>query len=453
MIEQAVFQQFLSLVENLSGMSPPVSHQNHIRRELGKLQERYEMDAADLLAAIPDREDIRQEFLNSVTINETYFFREQRHFDFLRDTVFPMLVAERRRLQLWSVSCSTGEEAVSLAVLALDHGLQFVVLASDINMDVLQQLRSGRFSQRSFRQDGQDYHEMLKGRGRLVGDVATGYFELDQAVMGQLHIFGINVSADEYQPQQGEQFPTKVDVIFFRNTLLYMAMDKRPAIIDALVQRLNPGGWLFLSSAEVPFVEHPQLEIIEHGGLYCFRKRHHAPATTAPRAQTAADKSAAASAAAPSDKGTLAAPAPPAQYSQNESRAKQISMVLEAIHTGRVEEAENHLEKLSTDGLESYIESFLLGQLYRAREQASAAARQFALSFRRNPQFWPGRFYYALCIKENEPQIALDEFRTAAAGSSQGDFAFLLDGFDAGLFGQISRDWIEKLEKSGRPRR
>ena len=432
MIEQPVFEQLLSQVESIAGIAPPVSHQNYIRRELLKLLSRWDIDAPALLDAIRIRGDVRQDFLNCVTINETYFFREQRHFDFLRSTVLPQLSGLDRRLNFWSVSCSTGEEAVSLAVVAADYAaanapdpaISFTVHASDINANVLSQFRSGRFSLRSFRRDGSDYHDLLRTYGHSTGDATAGIFVVNPALLRNIHIFRVNVCGQDVSGQRNEQRPEMVDVVFFRNTLLYMTMDKRPAIIDSIVQQMAPGGWLFLSSSEVPFVEHNELEIVEHSGLYCFRKRQPAVVQSS----------------------VTRPPAPPPVRNMD----TQVAAVLTAIHTGRLEEAESRLDTLKAGGLEACIERFLRGQLYRSRNQIAAAAAQFARSFDHTPRFWPGRFYYALCIKDCDPQVALMEFRTIVAERQQiknnNEYTFLLDGFDPGLFEQMARDWIGQLE-------
>ena len=99
------------------------------------------------------------EVVNLVTVNETYFFREENQFDFLKREVFPKFMG--KNLSIWTCCCSTGEEPISLLALALSMNINLTIYASDIDSDALAVLERGKYSNFSLRSDGQKYHELL----------------------------------------------------------------------------------------------------------------------------------------------------------------------------------------------------------------------------------------------------------------------------------------------------
>ena len=128
------FAEMLMFIEQETGIRLPETAyreaENYLLRKLspldGGLQELFERIKTD-----PEE---RAEFLDSVTINETYFFREERQFKILDSLLFPgMKKTGKQKITLWSAACSSGEEAVSLGVLAAKHfGLENVTIYAEI---------------------------------------------------------------------------------------------------------------------------------------------------------------------------------------------------------------------------------------------------------------------------------------------------------------------------------
>ena len=120
-------------------------------------------------------------FLDSVSTNLTYFFRESQHFDFLTEVAMPALIEEKRkekssRIRVWSAGCSTGEEPYSLAMCilaALDssHKWDFRILATDISTKVLEFAAKGVYSDEKIQKVPQSlrslhFHKSLDETGR-----------------------------------------------------------------------------------------------------------------------------------------------------------------------------------------------------------------------------------------------------------------------------------------------
>ncbi|MEA3348949.1 MAG: CheR family methyltransferase, partial [Pseudomonadota bacterium] len=110
----------------------------------------------DLLYNGRDNEQEIVNLLDAISTNVTYFFREDKHFDFLVNTVIPELESTKkggakRKIRIWSAGCSTGEEPYTLAItfaenMALEKQ-DFRILATDISTNVLSHARKGIYDQ------------------------------------------------------------------------------------------------------------------------------------------------------------------------------------------------------------------------------------------------------------------------------------------------------------------
>lgn len=184
-------------------------------------------------------------FIDSVTINETYFFRNLPQFDMFREKVLPELTERKRRLRdysltIWSAGCATGEEPYSIAIEVAqaipDAALWNVrIVASDISLRCLDIASKGRYlpdklrdvpegyMAKCFRQAGEHY-EVKDGIKRLV---MFDYHNL-------IHENGL----------------ANIDIIFCRNVMIYFEVEEQKQIVARFARALNPEGYLFLGHAE-----------------------------------------------------------------------------------------------------------------------------------------------------------------------------------------------------------
>ena len=102
-------------------------------------------DYCDLL--VPDTVEF-EKLINAATTNETYFFREKSHFEFLQKTILPFY--RGKELVIWSGACSSGEEPISLYALLKFWGVKPKIYASDIDSNELDLFKKGVYSKYSF---------------------------------------------------------------------------------------------------------------------------------------------------------------------------------------------------------------------------------------------------------------------------------------------------------------
>lgn len=212
------------------------------------------------------------EFINCVTTNKTSFFREKHHFDFLRKTVVPELQAAakggaQKKVKVWSGASSTGEEVYSIAITLLDalpgDGWKIEVVGSDIDTGVLATAQRGVYPVDSLGSVDSSLHRRYFLRGK---DDMAGYVKVKPEVSRLVELKRINLM-DKQWPVEGP-----LDVIFFRNALIYFQQDIQDVFLRRMARLLKPGGYLFLGNSEhVPWL-HDILEPLNQT-MYRLRSR------------------------------------------------------------------------------------------------------------------------------------------------------------------------------------
>ncbi len=199
------------------------------------------------------------ELINAVTTNHTAFFRERHHFDHLGREVMPRLMQERAgrrgRIRIWSSACSSGEEAYSIAATCRDamgsrSDLDFRILATDIDTDILAKAEAGIYPADQFERLPADARTMLKLEGGGRGETRIAEDLRRLVSFKRLNLI-------ERWPMSGP-----FDVIFCRNVFIYFDTQTKASILDRFVALLSPGGFLYLGHSESLPSPHPQLRLI-----------------------------------------------------------------------------------------------------------------------------------------------------------------------------------------------
>ncbi len=192
-----------------------------------------------------NRDEELAAIIDIITVNETYFFREQNQLKAFSEEVLPELKKtnkDRKRLRIWSAGCSTGEEPYTLAMLILEKGLfpdwHIEIFGSDINQRVLQVARTGAYRKNSFRTTEpyflRKYFKADEGSDR-ISDGVKQYVNF--SYLNLLDPFKVKLVG-------------KMDVVFCRNVLIYFDHPSRRKVIDMFYERLVDGGYLLLGHAE-----------------------------------------------------------------------------------------------------------------------------------------------------------------------------------------------------------
>jgi chemotaxis protein methyltransferase CheR len=190
--------------------------------------------------------------VDHLTTNHTSFFREPRHFDFLRKTIFPAL-RTRSRIDIWSAACSSGEEPYSIAMSLLEESpreaaAKVRIKASDISTRMIEKAKRGVYPAERFEGIAvpllQRY--LLKGQ-----DEAANTFRFKNDIRAMIDFEYLNLM--EKLPE-GYICP----VIFCRNIMIYFDKPTQQSLVQRLSEHLEDGGYLLIGHSE-------SLNNISHG--------------------------------------------------------------------------------------------------------------------------------------------------------------------------------------------
>ena len=243
------FKLFRSLIYDQSGINLTQDRKDLLTNRLAKRIRKGGFESYrryyDYIMADQSGQELIQ-LLNMISTNLTYFFRESQHFNILRDSVLPKIIAAKqkkndRRVRFWSAACSTGEEVYSLLITVLPFltppsSWDFKVLGSDISTKVLSTAKKGEY----------DKHQ-LKGVDPLkipeIFQVNNHNLVVKPNLRQMVKFARLNLL---------EPFPFRgrFEVIFCRNVMIYFDQSTRERLVNKFHQFLTPGGYLFIGHSE-----------------------------------------------------------------------------------------------------------------------------------------------------------------------------------------------------------
>jgi chemotaxis protein methyltransferase CheR len=207
-----------------------------------------------------------QEFaalVESLVVNETYFFREYPPLEVLVREVLQPKAAAGGRVRVWSAACSTGEEPLTLAMMLDAAGLldRVELVASDISPRVLARAQGGLFGRRAVRQLpapalAQRYLQQ-EGEG----------WRVERRLVDAVHWRQVNLT----EPAQVAALGT-FDAVVCRNVLIYFRDETVRQVVGRLGERLGPGGVLLVGVSESLLRFSTEFVGEEHRGAFLYRK-------------------------------------------------------------------------------------------------------------------------------------------------------------------------------------
>ena len=223
-----------------------------ISRLSKRLRELGLNDFGSYIDYLKENEAELEVMFNLITTNVTRFFREQHHFDYLKEKYFPCVLKEAKKnnrpkkLRIWSSACSTGEEPYSLAILAHnffeDKDWEIEILASDINTEVLKIAQKGIYIKEKVKKIP---YELLKKYFRLGTGDNQGLFKVKKKLQKLIKFRQLNLTAKKPYPIE-----KPLDIIFCRNVFIYFNKQTQNYILDKFYNNLIDSGLLFMGHSE-----------------------------------------------------------------------------------------------------------------------------------------------------------------------------------------------------------
>ncbi|MCF8144191.1 MAG: chemotaxis protein CheR [Deltaproteobacteria bacterium] len=242
-ITMSQYRELSRLVYTASGIYLPESKLGLLKARIAKRLRILRIDTANEYISLvrQDAHEFRN-FIDAITTNHTFFFRENGHFEFILKHI-----DKSRHLNIWSAACSTGEEPYSLAVQLVDNAYDFHLYASDISDSVLKIAKTGIYPKeraqrvplpilrKYFQQGRNEWKDYVKVRGEVKKFTTFGKH---------------NLLSDSSRQQ--------FDIIFCRNVMIYFDNETRQKVVLNLCRALRAKGYLFVGMSE-------SLRGIEHG--------------------------------------------------------------------------------------------------------------------------------------------------------------------------------------------
>jgi chemotaxis protein methyltransferase CheR len=197
-------------------------------------------------------------FIDCISTNLTYFFREPKHFEFLDQIALPELILNKSndrhsRIRIWSAGCSTGEEPYSLVMCVLAHlpdpaKWDFRILATDISTKVLEVGLKGVYLKEKV---GKVPKDLQNKHFRRVRSLDKEFFEVNPMLKNIVTFRRLNL-------KENYPFSGPFDFIFCRNVMIYFDKETQQGLVQKMAGYLSPGGYLMVGHSEsLTGLEHP----------------------------------------------------------------------------------------------------------------------------------------------------------------------------------------------------
>lgn len=188
-----------------------------------------------------------QALINSLTVNETYFFREEYQLSCMVLRMLPEIASRKKkgeRIKIWSIPCSTGEEPYSIAIYLLEFwrdidDYDVEIIGSDIDTDVLEAAKKGLYTSRSI----QGLQKWIVNK--YFTQTGNGHYRISEDLIQAVEFVKVNlVDSAEMKRYRG------FDIVFCRNVLIYFDDASRRIAAGNLFDAMNPGGFICLGHSE-----------------------------------------------------------------------------------------------------------------------------------------------------------------------------------------------------------
>jgi chemotaxis protein methyltransferase CheR len=242
-------QRFCEFLYRRTGMSLTEGKRYFIDR---RLQERIAATGSlsfqayfSLLRADADHEI--EHLINSFTVNETYFYREDHQLRCMTESLLGAIVSRKKpggTVRIWSIPCSTGEEPYSIALWLMENwpkvdDYNIEIAGSDIDTRALKAAAAGIYGDRALMRLSRDVID------RYFRPVADGNHQIDKGLRNSIEFTRANL-VDPRDVAQYRDF----DLIFCRNVLIYFDDASRRQAAENLYDCLRPGGYICLGHSE-----------------------------------------------------------------------------------------------------------------------------------------------------------------------------------------------------------
>lgn len=276
-IDEKLIDKISSLVHSYSGICLESSNKRLLEKKIEAQMNLLSItDANDyifVLEAYKSNSKALDDLATALTTSETYFFRNPNQFNYMLVHLLPDIRALKlpfQPIKIWSLGCSHGEEAYSIAMTAkyfntVSAGVKFNISAGDLNQNNLQTAKKGVYPKRSVSNHLDSFEQKF---GFKCGQrMANGGYTVDSGFKELISFCKVNLNNTE-----SLNYLKGSDIIFCRNVLIYFDFELRKKLFDIFFKSLNAGGALFLGETECVYAGRRDFKAIKYKNAVIYKK-------------------------------------------------------------------------------------------------------------------------------------------------------------------------------------
>lgn len=247
-MEKATFDRLREIIYERSGIHLTDKKEALVSARIGKRLQQLGMCNYESYLDHLERDPSGMEYysmLDAISTNVTEFFREETHFQFLRERIQEWHSTGQKHFRFWSAACSTGEEPYTIAMTVDDclagekHDTR--ILATDISSTVLNRCKQGAYEWKKLAKVPE---HMLSRYFQRIGENGHSSFHVKKELRNMIVFSWINLAQTPF-PMNGP-----LDIVFCRNVMIYFDNPVRQRLLDEIHRLLKPGGYLIVGHAE-----------------------------------------------------------------------------------------------------------------------------------------------------------------------------------------------------------
>lgn len=245
-LSQVTFKKIQKLIYKEIGVNLKASKKTMVKSRLLKRLRVLNLNSfEEYLDFLNKNSDELVILYNFLTTNVTHFFREDHHFQYMREKVLPeLLKKDKKVIRVWSAGCSSGEEVYTLGIVLKEffpNNWTIKILGTDINTEVLKIAKTGIYSDKSVKKIP---YKLLRKYFLLGEGKNEGFFKVKKSLTGLVTFGRLNLNHQTYP------IKNKMDIIFCRNVFIYFDKATQNSILRKFYNQLPRRGYLFLGHSE-----------------------------------------------------------------------------------------------------------------------------------------------------------------------------------------------------------
>ena len=243
------FEQIRALVYSYCGISINPNKKVLVEARLRKRFKALNFDSSDkYFEFLNARENFDREIvelIDVITTNKTDFFREPDHFEYLRNVILPNY-SEKNKIEIWSSACSSGEEPYTIAMVMQEFStsvtpINYEIFASDISITQLRECKKAIYTLDQIEPISENLRQKYLLRNK---NTKLNLFRVVPELRNKVSVNRVNLKTEILKIKK------TFDVIFCRNVLIYFDKETQKFIVENLIKKLKPDGYLMMGHSE-----------------------------------------------------------------------------------------------------------------------------------------------------------------------------------------------------------